>query len=156
MSETSYTAQVTIRYVNPKQPGKKNASVKTDDGQLYFVAPEMLGQFEQGGRYNIRYKVNDFKGVKYSHIEEVARIVAPVPTSPVAAHNTGTKASYGTVDMATAERIFVCGALNAMLHGQTSLETQTLVAWVNILRETWRQTLGNPQQDAELNDEIPY
>lgn len=156
MPETSHTAQVTIRYVNPKQPGKKNASVKTYDGQLYFVAPEMLDKFEQGGRYNIRYKITEFNKNKYNHIEEVSKVADPAPANPVAAHNSGTKATYGTVDMATAERIFVCGALNAMLHGQTSLETQTLVAWVNILRETWRQTFGNPQQDAELNDEIPY
>jgi len=31
-----------------------------------------------------------------------------------------------------------------------------LVTRVNILREVWRQTLGNPQQDAEMQDEVPY
>jgi hypothetical protein len=62
--------------------------------------------------------------------------------------------------MAMAERIFVCGALNAMLHNQNTLPftllADDITARVNILRETWRRTFGNPQQDAELNDEVPY
>jgi hypothetical protein len=162
MPEAATTAQITVKYLNPQQPGKKNASIKDNDGQLYFVSPDMFSQFEQGGQYSIQYKTSEFKGVKYRHIEKVDKAAgassAPAPGPNI--HNSMTKAAYGKVDMETAERIFVCGAMNAMLSNQNvlpfALVPHDLIQRVNMLRETWRATLGNPQQDAELNDEIPF
>lgn len=160
MADKAETAQITVRYVNPKQPGKKNASIKTNEGDLYFVAPEMLDKFEVGGKYNIQYKVNEFRGTKYNHIESVARIAAPVPNQSSSTHNSITKATFGSVDMETAERIFVCGAINAMLSNQNTmpftLDQGDIVQRVNILRAVWRDTFGNPQKSADLDDEIPY
>lgn len=160
MPEQAVAAQITVKYCNPQQPGKKNASIKTDDGQLYFVSPEMFTQFEQGGKYNIQYKTNTFKGVQYRHIESATKMNAAPPVNPLAAHNAGTRATYGVQDMATAERIFVCGALNAILANQNVnpfvLLPEDIKQRVNMLREAWRGTFGNPQQDAELNDEIPW
>lgn len=144
---------IIAKYVNPVQPGKKNGSVKTEDDQLFLVPPEMLGQFEQGGRYKIEYKTNNFKGVTYRYVEKVER-----EASPVAKHQAG---KYGGhVDMETAERIFVCGSLNAMLANQNTmpfaLSVENITERVNILRETWRRTFGNAQQNTEMGDEIPY
>ena len=150
------TTVINVKFVNPAAAGKKNASIKTDDDQFFLVPPEMLGQFQQGGRYKIEYKANAFKGVTYKYVEKIEPDVAAGP-SPIAKHQAG---KYGSTDMATAERIFVCGAMNAMLHNQNTLPFaltgDNLIERVNILRDVWRQTLGNPQQDAEMNDEIPY
>lgn len=147
------TTTINVKFVNPAAAGKKNASIKTDDDQFFLVPPEMLGQFQQGGKYKVGYKSNVFKGVTYKYIETVEAAEA----SPIAKFQGG---KYGATDMATAERIFVCGAMNAMLHNQNTLPFtltgDNLIERVNILRDVWRQTLGNPQQDAEMEDSIPY
>lgn len=146
---------INVKFINPAAAGKKNASIKTDDDQFFLVPPEMLGQFQQGGRYKIEYKSNVFKGVTYKYVEKVEQDVAA--PSPIAKHQAG---KYGQTDMVTAERIFVCGAMNAILHNQNTLpftlSGANLIERVNILRDVWRQTLGNPQQDAEMEDSIPY
>jgi hypothetical protein len=122
----------------------------------------MFSQFEQGGQYSIQYKTSEFKGVKYRHIEKVDKAAGASSTSAPGPNvqNTMARATYGTVDMATAERIFVCGAMNAMLSNQNTIPfallPHDLIQRVNMLRETWRATLGNPQQDAELDDSIPF
>jgi hypothetical protein len=150
------TTVINVKYVNPAAAGKKNASIKTDDDQFFLVPPEMLGQFQQGGRYKIEYKANAFKGVTYKYVEKIEPDVAAGP-SPIAKHQAG---KYGSTDMATAERIFVCGAYNALM-GNPNIDPRGIsvderIAEVNKNRDVWRQTLGNPQQDAEMNDEIPY
>lgn len=152
------TTEITVQYCNPQQPGKKNASIKTNDGQLYFVAPEMFSQFEQGGRYNIQYKVSSFRGVQYRHVETVTKI-APSPAAN-GGQFAGAKGKYGTVDMETAERIFVSGWMNGLARNPNidprGLTADDLVVEVNKIRTTWSMTLGNPQKSDDLDDEIPF
>lgn len=151
------TAEITVKYCNPKQEGKKNASIKTEDGQMYFVTPEMFPQFEQGGRYNIEFKTSTFRGVQYRHIEKVTKVALPQANGGQFA---ASKAKYGTVDMETAERIFVCGAINALVGNNNidprGLTPDELVNQVNKLRYVWGSTFGNPQKSDDLNDEIPF
>lgn len=152
------TTEITVKFLNPQQPGKKNASVKADDGQLYFVSPEMFPQFEQGGRYNIQYKVSTFKGIQYRHVETITKVqqTGQVINGPFA----GSKAKYGTVDMETAERIFVAGWMNGVARNPNfdprGVTADDLVAEVNKMRSVWGATFGNPQKDDELSDSIPF
>ena len=157
------TAEITVKYCNPKQANKKNASVKTDDGQMYFVTPEMFGQFEVGGKYSVEYKVSEFKGVENRYIEKADKVSGGSPANHAPnpnVHNSMTKAKYGTVDMETAERIFVCGAMNALVGNQNidprGLTKEHLIAEVNKLRAVWANTFANPQKDEEIDDEIPF
>jgi len=154
------TAEITVKYRNPKQANKKNASVKTDDGQMYFVTPEMFGQFEVGGKYSVEYKVSEFRGTEYRYIETATKAASSQGVPVTQAYNAMTKAKYGTVDMETAERIFVCGAMNALVGNQNidprGLTKEHLIAEVNKLRAVWANTFANPQKDEELDDEIPF
>lgn len=149
-------AEITVQYCNPQQPGKKNASIKTNDGQMYFVPPEMFGQFQQGGRYNITYKESTFRGVQYRHVETVAPVAAPQTNGQIV----GAKGKYGAVDMETAERIFVSGWMNGVARNPNidprGLTADDLVNEVQKIRIVWGMTLGNPQKSGELDDEIPF
>lgn len=146
---------VNVKYVNPAQPGKKNATIKTDDDQLYLVPPEMIDQFSAGAAYKIDYRTSTFRGVTYKYVEKIEKAVSS--PSGVARHQAG---KYGTVDMETAERIFVCGAMNALVGNQNldprGLTADDLVAEVKKLRAVWGATFGNPQKDEEMGDEIPF
>src|SRR4029078_174281 len=52
------TEQVTIAYVNPPKPGKKQGSIKTEDGRYFGVWPDKLGGFQRGMVCTIDYEVS--------------------------------------------------------------------------------------------------
>lgn len=154
------TAEITVEFCNPQQPGKKNASVKTKDGKLYFVPPEMFSQFTVGGSYSIEYKDSSFTGrdgkrVPFNVVEKVNASMA----APATGRNHQPAGRYQD-DPAVAERIFVCGAINNMMSNQNidprGMTVEDVTEQVNKLREVWRRTFANPQQDQEMGDEIPF
>jgi hypothetical protein len=59
---------------------------------------------------------------------------------------------------ATAERIFVCGALNAAISGgHVELSDATLSNVVNVLRSVWSHTLGAAKKNDDMDgDNIPF
>ena len=65
---------------------------------------------------------------------------------------------YAPVGDATAERIFVCGALNAAISGgHVELSDVYLSNIVNILRSVWANTLGAPKKVDDMDgDQVPF
>lgn len=153
------TAEITVAFCNPQQAGKKNASIKTKDGKLYFVPPEMYDQFANGGTYRIEYADKSFTGrdnkrVTYLVVEKAEQTATAAP-----ARNHQPAGRYQD-DPAVAERIFVCGAINNMMANPNidprGLTAPDITEQVNKLREVWRRTFANPQQDHDMQDEVPY
>lgn len=150
------TAEITVSFCNPQKPGKKNASVKTADNQLYLVPPELYPQFSEGNKYKVDYKnfkTNDGTVLKIIEKAEPMATAAPAPgrNKPGARYQD---------DAVVAERIFVCGAINNMMANQNidprGMSAADVTEQVNKLREVWRKTFGNPQQNAEMGDEVPF
>lgn len=146
-------ATVTVAYVNQPRPGVKSGSIKDTNGTYYGVPPAMLGSFQPKGTYEIFYEETNVKGKVYYNV----KTFKPVGPAPAASTGGGT-GGYKTDDV-TAERIFVCGIINAGISSnQLAIQTTDLVQAVQSAREAWRQTLGKKktQTEEELDDSIPF
>lgn len=146
------TAEITVAFCNPAKEGKKNATIKTTDNRLFFVPLDMYPQFTPKGRYKIEYKDSTLNGNTLSFVNKVEVAAA----APIAKHQA---AKFGVDDDKIAERIFVSGILQRAVQACESplnVPEEVLVENVNKLRSVWRKTFGNPQKDADMNDEIPY
>lgn len=154
-------ATFTAKYVNQPAQGRKNGTVKTEDNSIYVVDPSLLSKFAVGGTYEVQYSTYDFKGTTFRKVASVKQTATPQ------AQPSG-GGGYRTDDV-TAERIFVCGALNAAIHSGHLDVSSDLVPLINKLRNDWAQTFGGKtgaqrvaaqqrtvQYDPEMNDEIPF
>ncbi len=143
-------AIVEVKYVNPPKQGKQNGSIKDITGQMYGVPPHMLATFQQGATYTIDYSSRRFNGAEYH------TVTTAVLTAPPQAQSSGA-GKYGKTDDTTAERIFVCGALNAAISGgHVELSDATLSNVVNMLRLVWSETFGKVKKNADMDDDIPF
>lgn len=145
-------ATVEVKYVNPPKQGKVNGSIKDATGQMYGVPPHLLPTFQQGATYNIDYSERNFNGAQYR------TVTTAVLTAPPQASGGSYAGKYGKTDDATAERIFVCGALNAAIQGgHVEISSAVIGNVVNMLRLVWSETFGaGPKKNADMNDDIPF
>ncbi len=151
------TARIQVKYVNPPKPHKTNGSIKTPDDQMFGVKPDMLGLFQPNGTYDVEFSERQFNGQTYKTVTSVKKVdVAPAPSTASGG------AKYDTTDDKTAERIFVCGALNAMISGGHVEVSQVYISnVVNVLRASWAETFGSNQppkfDNPDMGDEsIPF
>lgn len=144
-------AKIVVRYVNEVKPGKKNGSIKGTDDEIYGVPPHMLGNFQPRGTYTIDYSERVFNGQTYKTVTAFQMV------SPPSQEASG-GGKYGNKDDATAERIFVCGALNAHISsGQAEMSAAHIGNIVNILRDVWRTEMAVPAKNADMDgDTIPF
>ena len=148
-----------VEFVNPPAEGKKTGSIKLHDGRIIGVFPDKLSLFTQGRTYEIEYSEREWQGKTYM----TAKSAKPLDGFPP---NNSRPASGGPKESAfvrpatpgtDAERMFVCSLTNAFIAaGHVDLKRESVSATVQMLRAAWRETFGNPQQSAEVNDEIPY
>lgn len=167
---------VTVSELRPPAVGKKRGRIVASDNTLYQAAPELLGKMATGQNYNIVYKDETYGELTY-RVAESAVPSGPSPSvAPAGRPPAPQQARYGSTDMPTAERIFVCGALNAILANANTdpskLSVASLVVNVNLLRQTWLNTFGGGTSQAgaqpppattapvslkdEMNEEIPF
>lgn len=158
-------AIVTPRYLNEPKPGMKNASITTTEGARYYMPPEMLGQFRQGVEVVIVYNPGEFNGKPFNKISSVKPLERaqshPQAQAQSASHQQQSGGGkWGSTDAITAERIFVCGALNHAIQGGEIRVTDVagVVHAINSLRTAWDQTFGSPQDQmgGDMNDRIPF
>jgi hypothetical protein len=72
----SNKAIINVKYVNQPKEGKKQGSIKTDDGRFFGVYPELLGSFS-AGTYEIEFKSRDFNGKTYHTVTSAKPVAAP-------------------------------------------------------------------------------
>jgi hypothetical protein len=152
------TATIDVQYVNPPAAGKKMGNLKLKDGSYYSVSPAMLGQFRNGGTYEVTYDEHDYNGKMY-------RTVKTVKQTGAAVNGTG-GGRYGATDDVTARRIFICGILNGLAHaGKISTPTDAQKwwrgleqAWENVHKPTITTGASYTKEESQddLNDEIPF
>jgi hypothetical protein len=143
---------IVVQYVNQPKPGKKKGSIKSTAGKTYGVWPDKLDQFQPGGSYTVEVEENQYNGQTYYGVKRI--IGAPsngnATPAPSPAPYTGRQ-----TDEATAERIYVCGIVNAAvptLAAAGDLRTGVLIEITNTAREAWRQTFGGR---AEARAAVP-
>lgn len=143
---TLLEATVTPKYINEPRGNAKSASIKDADGTYWGIPPAMMSSFRVGQPYIVKYDVTDskdgtrqFKNIKSATPVGGASVVA-MPQKEV---RTGHGGGFNSTDTATAERIFVCGILNAAVRsGACSIEAEELARVVRESRAAWAETFG--------------
>ena len=136
-------ASVNVRFLNPPK-GKGPASIKDADGNYYKFWTTgkkaiPLDSFKEGMTYSVGYESEDYQGKEQRTIIAVSKAQEQAPQV-----GNGKVAEMGrTTPPTDAERIFVCGILNAGIHSGTIQVTATDIASaVNCARDAWRATFG--------------
>lgn len=151
-------ATIIVQYVNQPMAGKKQGNVKTPDGVIYGVDPGMLSIFSPGQSYVVQYEDRVWNGKTYHTIKSATPTGAQSPAQG-GAGGAASRSKYGSTDDATAERIFVCGALNAFItNGRIEPNAAAVISAVKALRAAWSDTFGKPKTagQAATDDEIPF
>jgi len=125
----------------PKQSGW-SASIKAQDGNYYGVKEDVAKSLAEGQTITADVKMQEKNGKTYRDIIKIHDAGPPArPAAP--AQSTG---HYGSNDGATAERIFVCGFVNAtapkVYEKFGAISSDQLTALVMVARATWEETLG--------------
>ncbi len=128
----------------PKQSGW-SASIKAQDGNYYGVKEEVAKSLAEGQTITADVKMQEKNGKTYRDIIKIhdAGPSARPGSTPAPTQSTG---RYGSNDDATAERIFVCGFVNAtapkVYEKFGAISSDQLTALVMVARTTWEETLG--------------
>lgn len=150
-------ASIQIAFVNQPKSEKGPGNVKDTQGNYWKCWKETLGQFAPGSSYDITYEPGTYQGKPSNTVLTVKPSAKPPEAPAPKAQQAPYTAKYGSTDMATAERIFVCGALNAMLSNQNTIPGEMtaakVIAAVHVLRTAWMNTFGGQGADPEMNDE---
>jgi hypothetical protein len=133
-------------YYPPSQPGW-SGRFKATDGSYYGVKEEMAGEIPLGVPTEVEITTKEKDGKIYRDIKRVIGF-----PSKAGGGSTAPAPRAGSYDDATSERIFVCGALNAVLpkifERDSGLLPSKLVEVVEMLRATWRNTFGRKHDDT--------
>lgn len=133
------TTITATKWYPPKQPGW-SGSFKAADGNYYGCKEELVSQIPIGQPVEVEVTTKEKDGKTYRDIKKVVSAAAPKPSAPA---TNGTR--YAATDDTTAERIYVCGILNAWVaHVAPSrdIKPSDLVNVTEAAREAWRQTFG--------------
>lgn len=146
--------EVTVAYVNAPRGRAKSGSIKDSAGNYYGIKwPDWQNEFVPGNSYKIEYEQNgQFKNItRY-------KLIGANLHKPAVAHGGG--------DPDLAERIFVCGAVNATMGNPNvhpnsqEWDTRGCINLVNHWRKVWANTFGGKavetQVKDDMNDEIPF
>ena len=161
-------ATIVVDKIVPPKPTKKRYTLVTPDEKLYGAMPPIAERMKVGGTYDVFYKEDHFGGKTYLVIEGSTEVAGAPKAAPQPA--AAPVAKYGNQDMATAERIFVCGALNAVLSNPNlmpgELGATDIAGYVVSFREAWRLTFGAKDSVTtpakvesrrdDMDDEIPF
>lgn len=144
------TETITVQYVNPPEEGKRWGSVKATNRQYYGVAADDMAKFQKGATYEVEYETKEIRGKTYRTIK----------SARPAQQANGAGSYRGDASPETAERIYVCGIVNAAVHAGIKPEADTLAHITNNARMAWHRTFGvvagkNPNR-TDMDDEIPF
>ncbi len=139
------TGTITVKYVNQPKAGKKKGSIKTADGQMFWVWANKLPEFTPDMIYEIEYSEEQWNGETFRTVTKAT----PKTTPPVQSNGVRTN-TYRETSPTDAERMFVCSLLNAAIAaGKLQLSAESLVAAIKTTRAAWQHTFGASHAVAE-------
>lgn len=156
------TAVVEARYVNKPDKNPDFGSIRTPDGTYYGFHKLMLGQFKEGGIYEIFYETKQGRTGKEFHTIKTVK-AHESRTAPAAAKVLG-DVQRARTNEADAERMWVCSLLgHAIQGGKLEITRTDIVEAGEVFLDAHRLIFSpkkSPQDKAEsadaMDDEIPY
>lgn len=133
-------ATITIAFVNPPKEGAKSGTLKTKNNEIYGCWPDKLGHFAVGKTYEVEYTEREHNGKTYKNVTHGKEVQPPAQTTGTGNGGGYTRQPTSPVD---AERMFVCGAINAAIQGgHLPIEGGAVEGAVNAMRQVWEKTFG--------------
>jgi len=127
-------AVIKIKYANPPKEGKKQATVKTDDNQIFGVWPKEFGLLRPGQTYKVEFSERAFNGKTYRTITRCE------PVSDVEEPPSGLAQQSQRSSQSNGEQEFVARVLAASIQACCVSHTQeALTAEAKMLRSVYRQ-----------------
>lgn len=130
------------RIYPPKNPGW-SASIKGADGNYYGIKETMVAGLSEGQTITADIRTQEKNGKTY---RDIIKLHGDAPAPDVKSAPAASTGRYGAQDDATAERIFVCGVVNAVApkiyEKLGTIDSEKLSALVQVARVTWTETLG--------------
>lgn len=148
-------AVITIAQIMPAAQQGRSANIKDTDGIKYGIWPNMLGNAQAGGSYEIDFTSTVKNGVTFRDIKGMrmaerpspppAQFTAAQPQPP--ARQTGAKESGGGYYRPTsprdARRMFLCSTLNAFIQtGRIDLHREHLKQAIGEITAAYDATIG--------------
>jgi hypothetical protein len=143
---------ISVQYVNPVKPGKKNGTIKTADGQLYLVDPTQLGQFQPGQTYTIEYDVETSRtGTEWKIFRRMdSGGIHQAPQATTAPGTAGKPSHTQAVEM------FTMGVIGRAMQGVGTLpDREILTTWVESLVRAWEDGFARARVSQTLIGDYP-
>lgn len=125
-------AVIKVKFANAPKEGKKKATIKTDDDQIFGVWPRQLGLFQPGRSYKIEFEEHDWQGRTYRTITKCE------PATDAAPSNESGSASNAALGEAEFVTRILAASIQACCVGHMP---QAIAAEIRMLRGIWRETM---------------
>lgn len=136
------TTITAVKWYEPKQPGW-SGSFKAQDGNYYGCKEDLKDQVPLGVPVEVEISTKEKDGKTYRDIKRVVgaqNVSAPVKVAPA-------RNGYGSTDDATAERIYCCGIINALVpkvyEKFGSITEDQVIAVTKMARGAWAKTFAH-------------
>jgi hypothetical protein len=127
-------AVIKIKYADPPKDGKKQATVKTEDNQIFGVWPKEFGLLRPGQTYKVEFSERPFNGKTYRTITKCEPAAAVEEPSSGLAQQSQHSSPNG-------ESEFVARILAASIQACAVAHTeQALIAEAKMLRSVYRNS----------------
>lgn len=130
-------AIIKVKFADPAKAGKKQATIKTEDGQIFGVWPDKFGLLRPGQTYTIEFSEREYQGKTFRTITKCAP-AAVVEEPPSSLAQQSQRSSPSNYEAEFVARI-LAASIQACAVGHTE---QSLIAEVRMLRSVYRQTLS--------------
>lgn len=139
--------EIQIQKIYPPKQAGWSASIKGADGNYYGVKEIVAHGLSEGQTISADIRTKEVNGKVYRDIIKINDAGSAALSGPARATTPSSPAGkYGAQDDATAERIFVCGVVNAVApkiyEKLGTIDSEKLSALVQVARSTWVSTLG--------------
>lgn len=153
-------ATILPKYVNDPKPGKKNYSIKDENGAYWSCPPAIAQQIKPGQAVMVEYEVNEYQGKSYSMIKGLAGSMAkPAPQTNSQAP---APRSAGSKSIAEEASMFAMGFLNRLYAGTGQFPGHDILEQqIRDCRGAWLMAMGHtkavakPAPVADFDDDIP-
>lgn len=128
-------AVIKIKYADPPKAGKKQATIKTEDNQIFGVWPKEFGLFQPGRTYKVEFSERSFNGKTYRTISKCEPL-ADVEERPSIEAQTKQHSSQSISEAEFITRLLAAG----IKCGGTVHSEPAMIAEIKLLRSVYRQT----------------
>jgi hypothetical protein len=164
---TQLQTTIVPKFVNPPRGNARSWSIKDEAGAFWGLPAHLSNRVQPGQPIHVSYDEKHVNGKTYRDIRELSpaggmapqpqQQYAPPPSAPQApaaqqpyrpapapAQTNGNgNGYYRPTSPVDAERMFVCGAVNAAIQGgQLPIDAPAVEAAVNAMRQAWAATFG--------------